>query len=126
MVRAEFDGTPVRQAFDRLKAPPPPVELYDLENDPENCGACGNVCGIDDVCTMGICEPICPAGQTLCGETCYDLLGDPDNCGTCGNQCAADEYCQQDSMIEPGRCKDLPEACDEELRVFCAAVIGEE
>lgn len=30
-------------------------EFFDLEDDPQNCGLCGNVC--DGLCEAGICEP---------------------------------------------------------------------
>ena len=66
-----------------------------LRTDHDNCGACGVVCGADQICgdanddkgTRCLCAP----GETRCGgaasPTCADLLGDPQNCGACGNVC---------------------------------------
>ena len=49
-----------------------------VNGDPNNCGACGNVCG---------------PGQACCGSggeaafTCLDVEGDSNNCGGCGHVC---------------------------------------
>jgi len=37
-------------------------EDFDLLNDPQNCGGCGNVCGAGLDCYNGHCLPKCPAG----------------------------------------------------------------
>ncbi len=62
----------------------------------DNCGACGNACGVGVDCVdFGghiQCGP-CPDGLTLCstgsspacGE--IDVQSDPNNCGACGIQC---------------------------------------
>jgi hypothetical protein len=51
-----------------------------LNNDPNNCGVCGNVCGQ--------ATPYCSGGQcwdSACGGA--DLNWDSSNCGRCGNVC---------------------------------------
>ena len=54
-------------------------------SDPNNCGACGNVCP-DSVCINEVCQ--CDLyNPDLCGETCVDLNEDEANCGSCGTQC---------------------------------------
>lgn len=53
----------------------------DVSADPQNCGACGNVCG---------------AGQGCCHGACIDpsaLQTDVANCGSCGNRCAVNGTC---------------------------------
>ncbi len=56
-----------------------------VSSDPNNCGACGNVCPPGVACRQGKCG--CPAGQTECNGQCVDLQKDGNNCGACGNQC---------------------------------------
>jgi hypothetical protein len=61
----------------------------DVQSDPSNCGACGNVCPGADVCQGGacVCETHfeCPDdGGTM---VCLDLSDDPENCGGCGRLC---------------------------------------
>lgn len=53
--------------------------------DSNNCGACGNVCGVDTACFKGICT--CTTGLTACGTACVNTITDVTNCGTCGNVC---------------------------------------
>jgi hypothetical protein len=40
--------------------------------DNDNCGACGNACGVNHVCNGGICGLSCPSGQQACiaGNVC--------------------------------------------------------
>ena len=54
--------------------------------DPDNCGACGSVCGgSTPYCTDGICT------ETYCNGA--DLNWDSNNCGTCGIVCPEQTAC---------------------------------
>ena len=59
-----------------------------LRWDPNNCGACGNVCPADTACTGGVCGE-CPGEQVNCGGECVYLSSDHQHCGTCFNDCAS-------------------------------------
>ena len=84
-----------------------------LQNDDENCGACGNSCGnfeainMGSRCVKGACAFEClPDGRATDGymefRNCNNLIDDgceinitedPANCGACGNACAAGVRC---------------------------------
>lgn len=60
-------------------------------DDPNNCGACGVVCGANEKCSQGKCSS-CKAGEVACqlGDGlvgCFLLTSDPNNCGGCGYAC---------------------------------------
>lgn len=99
-------------------------DQVDLDNDVDNCGACGNQCSGDAYCEAGECNQYNSCGGTSDlpgeeGETCQscgtwacdgdealscvggaDLTSDDNNCGACGNSCFENgEYCE-DSVCE--------------------------
>jgi hypothetical protein len=65
----------------------------DYLSDPNNCGACGSVCGQGTCCANGSCASLCGSGQAWCNGACYDLQNDSNNCGACGNVCGAGSCC---------------------------------
>jgi hypothetical protein len=65
----------------------------DLQADTSNCGLCGRVCTVGQVCTAGVCTIPCPTGQTACSGVCRNLLTDASNCGACAQLCAAGQVC---------------------------------
>ena len=96
-----------------------------VQNDPANCGACGNVCPANAVCQAGLCyckdgytadnnqciaAPAavtitgngCPSGMSPCPDGyCYDLAASPTNCGVCGNACSAGLVCSASACSAP-------------------------
>jgi hypothetical protein len=68
------------------------------KSDNQNCGACGSVCGPEQVCAGGMCASNCVGGQTLCTPDagqyfCASTGTDNANCGSCGNQCDPLQVC---------------------------------
>lgn len=65
----------------------------DVDNDPENCGGCGNICGEGEACEQGQC--LC---RDECDGVCTNTDNDRENCGSCGNSCQSGTWCEE------GRC----------------------
>jgi hypothetical protein len=88
--------------------------------DPNNCGACNNICYGGKVCVTGQCK--CPSGQTDCGGSCVDLTTDLENCGACGQDCANSAPLNSTATCAAGSCgydcdigfKDCGGSCVEE------------
>lgn len=69
-----------------------PTYCANLQNDNQNCGACGTSCPSEQVCVNGSCRGSCTQDQTKCGGEggpayCANLKSDNANCGACGNTC---------------------------------------
>lgn len=75
----------------------------DLSTDPQNCGACRNICPTGrahtrPVCFAAACTTSCEEGWRNCDRNdangCeVNSLSDPQNCGTCGTACPLGETC---------------------------------
>lgn len=72
-------------------------EDYDFQNDPSHCGACGEVCDLDNAienCSEGRCGIAdCEDGYDNCNDEApdgceIDIHADVENCGACGEVCA--------------------------------------
>ncbi|NIS34140.1 MAG: hypothetical protein GWO04_31170 [Actinobacteria bacterium] len=77
-------------------------EGFNLSSDPDNCGACGNVCNLPNassLCTWGFCYVSscdtdwgnCDGDSSNGCET--DLTSDDANCGMCDNRCNGMRTC---------------------------------
>src|SRR5689334_12401974 len=61
------------------------VGCADTQSDVRNCGACGNTCGVGQVCVSGACQ--CQEGATWCTDACIVLANSAEHCGACGHAC---------------------------------------
>jgi len=98
------------------------VGAAQLSVDRYNCGACNNVCGLNEQCNNGQCQ--CPADSTwdLCDGACTSLPFNNDNCGRCGNVCdqGAGIVCIQGNCI-PDPCNGVLAVgeCDGNIMRYC-------
>lgn len=74
----------------------------DITSDVDNCGACGNQCGAEEVCINSQCQAECDPDLENCGGSCVDLKTNPAHCGSCYNACAPGVACVD------GSCDDNP------------------
>lgn len=72
----------------------------DLDDDVDNCGACGNECDSGEACSQGECVAECAGADTDCGGTCVNLDTDIDNCGACDNPCDAGLDCVDGACVD--------------------------
>ena len=63
--------------------------------DPFNCGECGVICELSEVCSQGECASSCLGGTQNCAGKCVDTQADTKHCGACGTACAPGEVCSQ-------------------------------
>lgn len=76
-------------------------------SDPLNCGQCGRLCAVGEVCSSGACAiatcnagtggALCHTGDagvgSCCSSGCVATRSDPMNCGACNRQCPGDAGC---------------------------------
>ena len=87
------------------------------DQDPLNCGACGNICDLTNVaepgCQAGSCTVVtCASGFADCDATAangceVEIAADPANCGFCGQVCNlahVDQNNCQDGTCRVGSC----------------------
>jgi stigma-specific protein Stig1 len=118
-------------------------ECVDFLTDPNNCGACGNVCGEGECCSNGVCSSLCSEDRTFCDGLCSDLQNDSEQCGTCGTACGEGTCCQGGSCVsecapgqlfcngscvdpqnDSGNCGDCGVACGDEACCSNGACVG--
>jgi hypothetical protein len=80
-----------------------------LRSDPQNCGACDNVCTGGTICQNGAC--VCPSGLIDCSGVCKNLAADSQNCGSCGNVCTGGKFCQNGICVCPSGLTDCGGIC---------------
>ncbi len=73
----------------------------DLQEDTDNCGECGLVCGAGRECRYGECICDSGAGYFDCSGTCKHLTDDEDNCGGCGIECDPGVDCIDSKCHQP-------------------------
>jgi hypothetical protein len=82
-------------------------QCMNTEHSSAHCGACGNACGPDEFCRLGVCVLCgnecggtgCPVGTELCSGRCRNTYSDPFHCGRCDNPCGPNERCDAGSCI---------------------------
>ncbi|MEW6145757.1 MAG: hypothetical protein AB1598_12135 [Thermodesulfobacteriota bacterium] len=88
----------------------------DTNTDESNCGQCGVVCALGEICDSGAC--VCQASDEVCDgldndcdgivDNGFDLDTDESNCGQCGTVCALGEICDSGACV----CQASDEVCD--------------
>ncbi len=81
------------------------LRCVSTQTDRAHCGACGNACARDQVCSGGACTFMCTGTATECAggaggmdagapRYCAELMTDRTDCGACGNTCMDGYSCQ--------------------------------
>jgi len=77
------------------------TQCVNATSDPQNCGACGNVCLMGQMCQNGSCQ--CQAGLLNCNGACVG--SDSSHCGDCNTVCQLGQVCNAGhcaSSCDPG------------------------
>lgn len=101
----------------------------DTKEDPDNCGACGQVCSTGQECQEGVCTGGeggaggggaggtggtgggCAEGQTDCAGSCVTLETDPTHCGSCEVVCSPGYTCADSVCVCPAATTECDGAC---------------
>ena len=79
----------------------------DRSTNPNHCGACGQTCSGNEVCTDGACR--CPRYHERCDGACVSTQVQADNCGRCGNSCDPTKVCSAGTCADS--CLEGRESC---------------
>src|SRR5262249_31312458 len=103
-------------------------------SDPQNCGACGNVCpDTTPNCLDSQCAPLCFANTADCDHVAsngceIDLTSNAANCGSCGNVCTAQGPNATAGMCQNSRCRNACTSgfgdCDGDVANGCETLIS--
>lgn len=88
----------------------------DTDVDPENCGGCGELVGLNQICVAG--QPQCAAGYDDCDDDPKDCetntQTDSLHCSACGAACKAGAICDAGSCIcAPSTPNDCGSSCEQ-------------
>src|SRR5262249_47417472 len=78
-----------------------PGGCSEIISDPNNCGACGNPCPANKVCSLGACKDSCDSGLDDCNRACVPFATSDLNCGACGNRCSGTSHCSGGNCVCP-------------------------
>ena len=104
------NGGPVCTGVDQCCA----AGCTNVNTDPDNCGACGNVCAYGAPCVGAVCQPTCNGGpactgvDTCCYSGCTNTQTDPNNCSGCGYVCPTGWSCVYGGCTPPASCHGGP------------------
>jgi hypothetical protein len=99
------------------------TQASDLASDPDNCGACGNVCGEDAACIGSQCQPgLCQPGTV---EACY--TGRPDTRGV-GPCVGGTRTCDRNGLWSKcaGEVVPVAESCTDAIDNNCNGKVDED
>lgn len=68
-------------------------DCVNIKIDPDNCGACGTVCGEGEACAGGACASACGNNEQICDRQCVNVQSDSNHCGGCGIVCEEGTGC---------------------------------